>query len=425
MRPEIALAHPLLDGRAGALFADLDATVDNLNDLHAGDGDGWRHWVTPYLEHIEPLKKTLLGGFPPLLGGARLGLGLGLTGTLELARLLLMPASVLADELFGGPHAKAWLYGSVLHTDVPAEEAGSAIAGAYLQILGHATGWPSPRGGAQELTNAMVGYLESLGGVVRTSTSVERIVIGGRRVAGVVTAGGERIQAPVVIADTSPHALLGLAGKAMPQSYAERLERFRYGPRTVKIDWSLDGPTPFTAPEARRAGTVHVGGKAAAVSMQTADVKAGRISERPFMLFGQQSIADPTRAPAGRHTAWAYTRVPGQVVGVEAVTAHAERMTDQLERFAPGFRDVVRSRYVQGPQDLQAANVNLVGGDVGGGSYALDQTIFRPLPALVPYATPIKGLWLGSASTFPGGAVHAVPGWTAAGYAIAAARVRR
>lgn len=425
VHPPVAMAHPLADGRAGALYKDLDRTVDNLNDLCPGDGDAWRRWVTPYLDNLPALRRTLLGGFPPLRGAVPLAVGLGLTGVLEFARLLLMPAAQLAGELFRGAHARAWLYGSVLHGDVPAEEAGSAIAGGYLQILGHAAGWPSPRGGAGSLTDALLSYLRSIGGEVRVATPVTRIVSDGRRVAGVVTAGGDRLRAPIVVATTTPHALLRLTGDRMPSRYSDRLARFRYGPRTVKIDWALSEPVPWTAPEARRAGTVHVGGEAAAVTAQTSAVREGRIPERPFMLFGQQSLADPTRAPAGGQTAWAYTRVPAQVAGHEPVTAHAERMTDQIERFAPGFRDVVLARHVQGPADLEEGDPNLVGGDVGGGSYALDQTIFRPLPSLVPYATPIHGLWLGSASTFPGGAVHGVPGWAAASYALAARHVGR
>lgn len=425
VHPPVAMAHPMPDGRAGALYRELEHTVANLNDLHAGDGDAWRRWVTPYLDNLPALRRTLLGGFPPLRGAVPLAVGLGLTGVLEFARLLLLPAARLADELFAGPHARAWLFGSVLHGDVPAEEAGSAIAGGYLQILGHAVGWPSPRGGAGALTAALASYLQSRGGEIRLSTPVSRIVSDDRRVAGVVTGGGDRLQAPVVVATTTPHALLRLTAGRMPARYAERLARFRYGPRTVKIDWALSEPTPWTAPEARQAGTVHVGGDAAAVTAQTSAVRDGRIPEQPFMLFGQQSVADPSRAPDGQHTAWAYTRVPAQVSGAEAVTAHAERMTDQIERFAPGFRDVVLARHLQGPADLEQGDENLVGGDVGGGSYALDQTIFRPLPALVPYATPLRGLWLGSASTFPGGAVHGVPGWAAASYAVAARSIGR
>jgi phytoene dehydrogenase-like protein len=248
VHPPVAMAHPMPDGRAGALHRDLDRTVDNLNDLCTGDGDAWRRWVTPYLDNLPALRRTLLGGFPPLRGAAPLAVGLGLTGTLEFARLLLLPAARLASELFQGPHARAWLYGSVLHGDVPAEEAGSAIAGGYLQILGHAAGWPSPRGGAGRLTDALVSYLRSMGGEVRQATPVARIVSDGLRVAGVVTAGGDRLRAPIVVTTTTPHALLRLTGDRMPRGYAERLSRFRYGPRTVKIDWALSEPTPWTAP---------------------------------------------------------------------------------------------------------------------------------------------------------------------------------
>jgi phytoene dehydrogenase-like protein len=422
VHPEYAMAHPLPDGRAGVLHRDLERTAAHLDDLHPGDGAAWAAWARPYLDDFEALRRTLLGGFPPLAGGVRLASSLGLTGTLEFARLLLTSADQLASDLFDGPHARAWLFGSVLHGDIPAEESGSAIAGAYLQLLGHAVGWPSPRGGAASLTDALVRYLRSLGGTLRVGTQVERIVSARSHVAGVVTADGARVRAPIVIADTSPHRMLALVGSDMPPAYRRRLARFRYGPRTVKVDWALDGPTPWTAPEARAAGTVHVGGEAEAVTAQTTAVRRGEVPERPFLLFGQQSVADPTRAPAGKHTAWAYTRVPPSVTGEQAVLAHAERMTDQVERFAPGFRDLVLAQHVQGPETLEAGNANLVGGDVGGGTYRLDQTVFRPLPALVPYATPISGLWLGSASAFPGGAVHGVPGWTAASYALARAR---
>lgn len=425
VQPEAAMAHPMPDGRAGVLYQDLDRTAEHLDWLHRGDGAAWRSWASPWLESFPQLRDTMLGGFPPLGGAARLLLARGVGGMLDFARLLLEPASHLADELFTGEHARAWLYGSVLHADVPAEGSGSAIAGAYLHLLGHAVGWPSPRGGASTLTNALVGHLRELGGEIALSTPVDRIATANGRVAGVVTADGRRIRSSIVLATTTPHGLLRLVGDAMPSRYARRLDRFAYGPRTVKVDWTLDEPAPWTAEEARTAGTVHVGGEASAVSAQTGAVARGEVPERPFMLFGQQSVADPTRAPGDKHTAWAYTRVPAAVTGEEAVLAHAERMTDQLERFAPGFRDLVRQRRVQGPADLEAADANLVGGDVGGGSYVLHQTVFRPVARLVPYATPIRGLWLGSSSTFPGGAVHGVPGWAAAGYALAAARVGR
>jgi phytoene dehydrogenase-like protein len=423
VHPEIAMAHPMPDGRAGALYRDLDRTAAHLDELHPGDGTAWADWARPYLEDFEALRSTMLAGFPPLIGAVKLAAALKLQGTLEFARLLLTSAEQLSHDLFESEHARAWLYGSVLHGDTGAQEPGSAIAGAYLQLLGHDAGWPSPRGGAGRLTDALVGYLRSLGGTLRTDSRVERIVTARGRVAGVVTADGTRVRAPIVIADTTPHVLLELVGAAMPAEYARRLGRFRYGPGTVKVDWALDGPVPWTADEARRAGTVHVGGEASVVARQAADIRADRAPEQPFLLFGQQSVADPSRAPAGKHTAWAYTRVPWSVRGEAAVREHVERMTAQVERFAPGFRDLVLASHVQGPVELQDGNENLVSGDVGGGTYRLDQVIFRPLPSLVPYATPVAGLWLGSASTFPGGAVHGVPGWSAASYALARARL--
>jgi len=425
VHPQAAMAHPMPDGRAGALYRDLQQTADSLNELHPGDGDAWKRWATPYVENFAVVRQVMLGGFPPMLGGLRLALVMRLEGILDFLRLLLLPAEQLAQELFTSSHARAWLYGSVLHGDVPPSEPGSGIAGAYLQLLGHAAGWPSPRGGAGALTDALASYLRSLHGEIRVSTPVTRIVSDGRQVMGVATAGGDRLRARTVIATTTPHGLIDLVGDRMPSAYATKLARFRYGPRTVKVDWALDGPVPWKATEASYAGTVHVGGEPDAVAAQTTAIRENRIPERPFLLFGQQSVADPSRAPAGKHTAWAYTRVPKRISGAQAAMEHAERMTAQVERFAPGFRDLVLARHIQGPEDLQAGDANLVGGDVGGGSYVLDQTVFRPIPALVPYATPIKGLWLGSASTFPGGAVHGVPGWAAAGYALAAARVGR
>ncbi len=189
------------------------------------------------------------------------------------------------------------------------------------------------------------------------------------------------------------------------------------------MDWALDGPIPWTAPEARGAGTVHVGGSEDDVLAATAQVVG--LPERPFLLLGQQSVADPSRAPAGKHTAWAYTHgAPTASTGPAETERHVDRVEAQVERFAPGFRERILARHVLAPADLEARNANLVGGDVGGGSYALDQLIFRPAPRLSPYRTPIRGLYLGSAATFPGGAVHGVPGDAAARAALREARVR-
>ncbi len=423
--PGAAMAHPLPDGRAGVLYRDLDRTADVLDDLHPGDGSSWRDWARPLVDHLDEFRDTALGAFPPIGPGLRLTAALGVPKALEMLGVLIGSGAGLGERLFDGEHARAWLYGTCMHLDVPLHERGSAIGGAWLQVLGHGTGWPSPRGGAGALTSALVDHLASLGGEVRVRQPVERLVVADATVQGAVTAGGERYRAPLVVATTTPAALVTMAGSALPSSYADRLTDFTMGPRTVKVDWALDGPAPWTAEAVREAGTVHVGGGPDEVRAATDAVADGRIPVRPFLLYGQQTVADPSRAPDGVHTAWAYTHLPAGAGGAEVVLAHVERMTDQVERFAPGFRERVLARCVHGPADLEAANPNLLGGDVGGGSYELAQTVFRPVVSPVPYATPVRGLWLGSSSTWPGGGVHGACGHAAAGYALAADRVGR
>jgi phytoene dehydrogenase-like protein len=222
----------------------------------------------------------------------------------------------------------------------------------------------------------------------------------------------------------TPGALLRLTGDALGGRYASGLRAWRLGPATLKLDWALDGPIPWTASAAREAGTVHVGGDEPEV-LEALSPAGDRLHERPFMLLGQQSLADPGRAPAGKHTAWAYTHGPQEADWAGETDRQVERMEAQVERFAPGFRDLILARHVQGPADLERADPNLEGGDVGAGSYALDQVVFRPVASLDPYRTPVRGLFLGSASTFPGGAVHGVCGDAAARHALAEARVRR
>ena len=416
VHPPACLAHPLPDGTAVALYRDVERTAASLDAVHAGDGERWRAFAAPFVRHFDALRETMLAGFPPLRGPLRLTAGLGPRGMLGFARLLLMPAQALGEELFEGDGSRAWLYGSAIHSDAPLQAAGSAIAAAYLTLLGHGAGWPSPEGGAGRLADALVSYLRELGGDLRTGATVTRLAVERGRTVGVELQGGERVAAPVVVADVMPGALVRLAGEALPAGYARALGRYRPGPSTLKLDWALDGPIPWSAPQAREAGTVHVGGSAAEVLAST--TLAGGLPERPFMLLGQQSLADPTRAPAGKHTAWAYAHGPQSLDWAAEQDRHVERMEAQVERFAPGFRERILGRHVLGPADLQRRNANLVGGDVGGGSYALDQLIFRPLPSLSPYRTPLRGLYLGSAATFPGGAVHGVPGHAAARLAL-------
>jgi phytoene dehydrogenase-like protein len=423
VHPPVCMAHPLADGTGAALYRDLDRTVAGLEALHAGDGERWGRLARPLVGHFDALRDTMLAGFPPLAGPVRLTAALGARGTLEFARLVLMPAQALAEELFADERSRAWLYGSALHSDAPLTAPGSAVAAVYMMLLGHGGGWPSPEGGAGALAKALLSYLGELGGEVRTGARVTGIAVEHGRVVGVDIEGGVRVGSPVVVADVMPGALTELAGGALPARYALALRRFRPGPSTLKLDWALDGPIPWASPAAREAGTVHVGGTAGEVLHST--TVAGGLPEHPFVLLGQQSLADPTRAPAGKHTAWAYTHGPQGLDWPAEEERHVERMEAQVERFAPGFRDLILARHVLGPADLQRRNANLIGGDVGGGSYALDQLLLRPLPSLSPYRTPVRGLYLGSAATFPGGGVHGVPGRAAARLALAQARVRR
>jgi phytoene dehydrogenase-like protein len=417
IHPGACYAHPLPGGKAVALYRGLDAAAASLDDAGAGDGNRWRAFIEPLLGGFEAIRATMLAAFPPLAGSLRLLAALGPVGTARFAQLLPGSAQGLGRRLFEGPGSRAWLYGSAGHGDVPPTGAGSAVAVTYLNLMGHAVGWPSPAGGAERLTDALVGYLRELGAELRTEALVTAIESVHGRVTGART-GGERFAADVVIATVMPHALVALTGEALAKPYRALMCRYRYGPATVKVDWALDGPIPWVAPEARAAGTVHVAGGEEEL-VRTIAESHDRLPARPFLLLGQQSLADPSRAPQGKHTAWAYTHGPRQGIDWSAeLEAEVERIEAQVERFAPGFRDRILARHVMGPAELERRDPNLVGGDVGGGSYRLRQVVFRPVPGLSPYRTPLRGLYLGSAATFPGGAVHGVPGDAAAQAAL-------
>ena len=420
VHPAACAAYPLPDTDAAVLYRDLDATAASLNDQCPGDGDRWAAFATPFLDAFDAVRATMLAGFPPLRGPLRLLTDAGPVQALAFARLLPTSAVGLGRRLFQSGGARAWLYGAAMHGDAPVLKPGSAIAGAYLNLLGHAVGWPSPGGGAERLTDALVSYLRSLGGELRTGAPVERIASVNGRTTGVEIATGERVVAPVVIADVMPHELVRLAGEGLAGWYRSALKRYVYGLATMKVDWALDRPIPWTDEAVREAGTVHVGGSEPEL-LEAIAQSGERLPDAPALLLGQQSIADPTRAPEGCHTAWAYTHMPARGVDWAAEhDRHVERIEAQVERFAPGFRDRILARHVLGPDDLQARNRNLVRGDVGGGSYRLRQVVFRPLPKLSPYSTPLAGLYLGSAAAFPGGAVHGVPGDAAACAALKA-----
>ncbi len=419
VHPEACAASPLPGGRAAVLFRSLEDTAASLNALHPGDGDAWVDFAQPFVDGWQEVRDTMLAGFPPVAGPLKLLGRRGPVRLLQFARLLPESSASLGRRLFGGTEARAWLHAAAMHGDAPPTAPGSAIAGFYLNMLGHAVGWPSPKGGAGRLTDALVAYFEELGGELRLSAPVTAIETIGDQVSAVVIAGEERIPARTVVADVMPHALIDLTGGALRGVYRSMLKRYRYGGSTLKVDWALDGPIPWENEDVRRAGTIHVAGDEAEL-LDAVTTSHSRLPERPFLLGGQQTVADPSRAPEGKHTAWAYTHGPPLARDLDW-DAHVERVEAQIERFAPGFRDRIIARHVLDPRALEALNANLVAGDVGGGSYALRQVVFRPVPKLTPYATPINGLFLGSAATFPGGAVHGVPGDAAARAALRSA----
>lgn len=417
VHPGVCMAHPLPDGSAVCLHRDVAGTAATLDRQHPGDGERWAQFAGPYLDAFDAVRNLMLAGFPPVGGAATLLRRAGLRASAGFARVLGGSAAGLARRLFGGEGSRAWLYGTAMHGDAPLDAAGSGISGVYLSLLGHAVGWPSPRGGAQRLTDALVAYLESLGGRIETGARVERVIARFGRVSGVGVAGGDEIPTGLVLADVMPHALLAMTGDALRCWYRLALSRYEYGPATVKLDWALDGPIPWRAAEARAAGTVHVGGSESEMLASLDQARHG-LPVRPFLLLGQQSVADPSRAPEGRHTAWAYTHGPQGSATQLSSPQHIRAVEEQVERFAPGFGDRILGRHVLGPAELEARDPNLVGGDVGGGSYRLRQAVFRPVPSLSPYRTPLEGLFLASAATFPGGGVHGVPGDAAARAAL-------
>jgi phytoene dehydrogenase-like protein len=420
VHPEVAMAHPLPDGGCVSLHRDVDRTVESLNRIRGGDGDRWAAFMRPALDNFEAVRATVLGGFPPLRGAVRMLRGLGVQETLEFLRVTLSPASTIAEDLFRADASRTWLFGLAMHSDLSPRKAGTAIMAFHLAMLGHAVGWPSPRGGAGALADALVARLRSLGGELRLGAAAEGLAIERGRVSG-VRVRGDLVGTKAVLCATSPTQLMKLGGAALTDRYRARLGRFRQGPGILKIDWALDEPIPWLADDARGAGTVHVGADTREMVGSCAAMEEGRLPQAPFLILGQQSLADPSRAPAGKQTAWGYTRLPPGVDD-STLSSYADKMESQIERFAPGFRDRVLARHLLTPSGMEAANPNLRGGDIGGGSYALDQMLLRPIPSLSPYRTPVRGLYLASASAFPGGSVHGVCGWAAARCALRDAR---
>jgi phytoene dehydrogenase-like protein len=383
VHPPAPLAHPLDDGTAVVLERSVESTAAGLGP----DGEAWTRLVGRLAGRADALMEDALGPLrvprhPFLM--AHFGLG------------ALRSADGLARAAFDGAQARALFAGLAAHSMLPLQQTVSASFGLVLGVLAHAYGWPVVRGGSQSLADALAAHLRSLGGEIET----------GHRVGSLAELPPSR----AVLLDVTPRQVLELAGDRLPAGYARRLGAYRYGPGAFKLDYALDGPIPWRASECARAATVHLGGTLEEIVASEATLA----HERPFVLLAQASLFDDTRAPEGKHTVWAYCHVPNGWDG-DATDA----IESQIERFAPGFRDLVLARVATGPADLERYSENYVGGDINGGLQDFRQLFGRPVPRLVPYSTPVPGLYLCSSSTPPGGGVHGMCGVNAARAALA------
>jgi phytoene dehydrogenase-like protein len=418
------LAHVLPDDRCAMLERDRQATAASLSEFDPADGDAWLAEVARFDRIREPLLETFLRPFPPIRAGTRLARALGPAELARFARLTMLPVRRYAAETFGGAGARMLLAGNALHTDLGPEQAGSAVFGWLLAMVGQTVGFPVPRGGAGRITDALLARLAERGVHVECNRLVARILHARATVVGVETADGEYIRARrAVLADIpAPMLYRDLIGwEHLPARFVADLRRFQWDNATVKIDWALSKPIPWIAEAVRRAGTVHLDTDMDGLSAYAADLANDRQPGHPFLLLGQMTTADPSRSPAGTESVWAYTHVPQRLAGDEDATrAVARLMDDIIERHAPGFGDSVVDRHVHLPGDLQTHNPSLHGGALNAGTAALHQQLFfRPTVGLARADTPLDRLYLAGASAHPGGGVHGAPGANAARAALA------
>jgi len=383
------LAHPLDDGTAVVLERDLSAAESALGP----DGRAWRCLMQPFVARWGDLTDDILQPIPHWPKHPLLLARFGLAG--------LQPASFLARRKFRNESARALFAGLAAHSFLALNRPLSASFALVLGIAAHAVGWPIPRGGAQSLTNALAGYLTHLGGRITTGTRIGKL--------------SELPACDLFLCDITPRQLLALTGEAQPAplsaSYRRRLANYKYGPAAFKVDFALSRPIPWNAPACLRAATVHVGGSLAEIEASEAAMATGTTATRPFVLVAQPTLFDPTRAPAGKHIAWAYCHMPNG-----SKEDMLDRIESQIERFAAGFRDCILARHVSSPAALEAMDANLVGGDIGGGAVNPGQLIFRPTRR--QYRTSAPNIYLCSSSTPPGGGVHGMCGANAAHMAL-------
>ena len=382
IQPATPLAHPLPDGSAVTLQRSLADTAAGLGR----DEAAYLRLMAPLVNNWSALLKDILGPLRlpqhPLL-------------FTQFGLRALWPARLLAETIFREPAARALFAGLAGHAILPLEQPATASFGLVLGLLGHAVGWPMPHGGAQQIADTLVAHLRDLGGTLETGVLVRDLA--------------DLPPSKAVLLDVTPRQLLAIAGDKLPASYARRLSTYQYGPGVFKVDWALDGPIPWRAAACRRAGTIHIGPFLDDIVACENDVWRGVTPQKPYILLVQPSLFDDTRAPEGRHTAWAYCHVP-HGSGADMTAAIEQR----VERFAPGFRDVIIDRHVMNARDMARYNPNYVGGDINGGAQTWRQLFTRPMAQRDPYRTPIDGVYLSSSATPPGGGVHGMCGYFAA-----------
>jgi phytoene dehydrogenase-like protein len=434
------LGHPRPDGSWALLHRDRSVTAGLLEAAYPGDGEAWAELCGQWDRIGEHLVGALVSPFPPVRSGLAVLARLRSVGGLDFVKTLLTPAAELGRSLFAGPDARLLLAGNAGHADIPLDSPGSGLMALLMTMLGQTVGFPVPEGGAGELSAALVRRIESLGGEVRCSCAVTSIDVESGRATGVRTEHGERIAATrAVVADVAAPVLYGrlLREDDVPARTTRAMRRFQLDPSTVKVDWALSGPVPWASAPPYAPGTLHVADSVEQMTEAFGQVSARAVPARPFLLAGQMTTTDPTRSPAGTESMWAYTHVPQEVLrdageeGIRGDWGHddlerfADRMQARIEALAPGFGSRVAARRILGPRELEARNANLIGGAINGGTSQLHQElVFRPVPGAGRAETPVRGLYLGSASAHPGGGVHGAPGMNAARAAVAHARLR-
>lgn len=385
--PPVALAHPLENGKAVILTTSLEESAASLGS----DGPAYKRLMSPFVDNWQKILEDILGPMPiPPKNPYHLA---------HFGVQALRPARGLAERIFQNNSTRVLFAGLAGHGMLPIEKITTASFALVLGILAHTVGWPFPRGGSQSISDALAAYLYSLGGEIVTGQRVNSL--------------SDIPKSRMILFDLTPRQIIDICGDHLPSRYRNQLAAYRYGPGVCKVDYALSGPIPWTAKDCRRAGTIHLGGSMEEISMSENRVWSGEHPEKPFVLLAQQSLFDDLRSPAGKHTAWAYCHVPhGSTRDV------SEQITAQVERFAPGFRDLILAKHVFTASEMQDYNSNYIGGDINGGVQDWRQLFTRPVPRWSPYSMPVKGMYICSSSTPPGGGVHGMCGYHAARKAI-------